>query len=194
MAHKSMAAIAERPGRTRRRHAALQLPLHGARRQSAPTRPRSPTPPSAPPSPKRTARAGAAALRRRPLVRRPHDIAGAGDRRRCPTCAASSSSPSRCIPPASPATNAPSISATSRSRCSSCKATNDALATLDLLRPWSAPRQARNAAPHRRRRPQLPRARENRPQGCGRAEGDSRRRRSVDASRASRTPSRKPPA
>ena len=80
MAHRSMAAIAEGLAERGRRHPALPVPVHGDGRQagrSAAGRPRrgagrpSPRPPAAPAS---------AAVRRRPLVRRPHDLAGPGPR------------------------------------------------------------------------------------------------------------------
>ena len=78
MTHPFMAAVAAGLWRARHRDAALPVPLHGARQRSDPIRRRSPRRRCAPPSRGRARAAAAAAVRRRQIVRRPHDVAGAG--------------------------------------------------------------------------------------------------------------------
>ena len=72
----------------------------------------------------RSAAAGArvAALCRRPLLWRPHDLAGAGTRAAVRRCAASCFWVSHCIRPANRHRSGPSICCRCRSRCCSCRA------------------------------------------------------------------------
>ena len=78
MTHPFMAAVADGPRRARHRDAALPVPLHGARQQAA--RSAEARACGGARRGRRGARrtAGAAAVRRRQVVRRAHDLAGAG--------------------------------------------------------------------------------------------------------------------
>ena len=119
----------------RHRDLALPVPLHGERRQaarSAEARARGRA------RRRRRSRAPAAeasADRRRQIVRRPHDLAGAGRARHCPACAGSRSSDFRCIRPDARRRIAPSISFDVQIPMLFLQGTRDQLALLDQLEP-----------------------------------------------------------
>ena len=99
--------LRRRPGRSRHRHAALPVPVHGTGLEAARCAARAHAAVRAAVAEAARPPAGAAAVRRRQVLRRAHDVAGAGRCRRCRGCAGWSSSASRCIRPASRPTNAP---------------------------------------------------------------------------------------
>ena len=136
MAHPFMNAFADRPCRIAHRDAALSVPVHGARVEAARMRPRTRTLPSGPRWPTRTqACPGVPLVRRRQVVRRTHDVAGAGDRaaarrarpriRRVPAASAR----------ASPPTSARVISTTCAFRCCSSPGRATSSHSSHLLEP-----------------------------------------------------------
>ena len=166
MAHPFMAAVAE--GLAERGVATLryQFPYmeRGSKRPDAPKLAQATVRAA-------VAEAGAAAarhaaVRRRQVVRRPHDLAGAGGLaaagRARPRVPRLSAAPGR----ASPRTNARRICRRSRCRCCSCRARATSWPSLELLQPVvEALGRARDAAAVRRRRSLLPRARADGTQG-----------------------------
>ena len=122
MRHPFMAAVAEQTRRARDHDLAIPVSVDGAR--CAPARRSAHRARDRACGRRRGERAmaGAAALRRRQVVRRSHDVAGAGGRRRSPACAAWSSSAFPCIRPAGPGSNAATTSTASTARCSSSRA------------------------------------------------------------------------
>ena len=122
MTHKFMDAVATGLADAQHRDAALSVSLYGERRKR-------PDPPAVAHATVRAAVAaaaaqlpGLAAIRGRQVVRRPHDLAGAGERATARRARARVSSASRCIRPASRPSNAARICRKSKCRCCSCRA------------------------------------------------------------------------
>ena len=164
MAHPFMAAVAAGSRSAASRRLRYQFPYmeHGGKR---------PDPPKLAHAAVRAAVAAAArlrraaAVRRRQVVRRPHDVAGAGARRRCRRARPR-------LPRLSAASRPASRRASAREHLSDVRVpmlflqgTRDALATRPC---WAGDgtRRARHAAAPRRCRPFLPRAGPQRPQRC----------------------------
>ena len=169
MTHPFMAAVAAGLAERGIATLALPVPLHGARRQAARS-----AEARACRGPRRSRRggaavAGAAADRRRQIVRRPHDIAGAGAR------AAARRSRAR-VPRLSAAPGRSSRRATARKHLFDIavpmlflQGTRDTLAALDLIEPLCQALGARATLQSvRGRRPLVPRAGAQRPHRCAR--------------------------
>ena len=123
------------PRRARHRDAALSISLHGKRQQAARSAGGRACRGSGGGGGSRAMLPRAAADRGRQIVRRPHDVAGAGGFAACPACAGWRSSAFRCIRPGKPSSDRAKHLADIKIPMLFLQGTRDALAELSLLEP-----------------------------------------------------------